>query len=145
MKQRLVHIAQIQVSELMRHDALRIPADASISEAIELIVNAAPDWYPVVDDSGVYYGVVTLHDLLRCCFPMLEGDQYPDLRTIFADKVIDIISREYPPVSAQDNLHDVLEIMMKRNYSSLPVLNGGLYLGMIRLHEIARLLSCSIE
>ncbi len=141
----MIRFEQVQVSEVMRDDALCIPADACICDAVQVIVHASPDWYPVIDSAGLFCGVVTLHDLLRRFFPMVEDGVYPDIRALLAEKVSDLISREYPPVSPQDNIRDVIVIMMKKNHSSLPVLNEGVYVGMVRLHEIARLLPCTIE
>jgi CBS domain-containing protein len=132
---------KITVAEIMNHTALCIRAEARISDAIEVLTNSTQDWFPVVDQSGACRGIVTLLDLLRSCFPLQYGDDYPDLSALFAEKVGELASDELMAVSAQDKISDVVLLMVKRQEQCLPVLEDSRYLGIIHLREIVKLMS----
>ena len=141
MRQQMVRFEQITVAEIMHHTPLCIRAEASISDVIEVMLNSTQDWYPVVDGSGAFRGIITLIDLLRSCFPMQDGDDYPNLQAMFADKVGELTGNEFTAVSPQDRISEVVLLMVKQQAHCLPVLEDGRYLGLVRLREIVKLMA----
>jgi CBS domain-containing protein len=55
----------VRAADVMTPEPISIAADASISEAIQLMLTHKFSGLPVVDDSGSLVGIVTEGDLLR--------------------------------------------------------------------------------
>lgn len=79
------------------------------------------DAFPVVDDQQVLLGVVTNLDFLRM-FRLDEARRWiPDLRTLWAERVEDIMNPGLVPVGPEDPIELVVDGMVRWTVRSVPV------------------------
>jgi CBS-domain-containing membrane protein len=77
--------------------------------------------FPVVDGRQILLGVVTRLDFLRMFRPDEAHRWIPDLRTLWAERVEDIMSRGLVTVRPEDPVAMVVEEIVRSKLRSLPV------------------------
>lgn len=77
--------------------------------------------FPVVDDRQVLLGVVTRLDFLRMFRPDGRRRWIPDLHTLWAERVEDIMSRHPVTLSPDDPVVTAIDEMLRSRLRSLPV------------------------
>jgi CBS-domain-containing membrane protein len=77
--------------------------------------------FPVVDEQQILVGVVTRLDFLRMFWPDEAHRWIPDLRTLWAERVEDIMSRGLVTVSPEDPIVMVVDQIVRSKLRSLPV------------------------
>jgi CBS domain-containing protein len=78
---------------------------------------------PVVDDNGALLGLVTKLDFLKMFSPDRQR-WIPDLRSIWGERVEDIMSRGIVAVSPDDTVATAADLMVQSKLRSLPVVEG---------------------
>jgi len=76
--------------------------------------------FPVVDGHGVLVGIVTKLDFLK----MFSPDRrrwIPDLKSLWAERVEDIMSRGMIAVAPEDTITTAADLMVQSRLRSLPV------------------------
>lgn len=59
----------MKISEIMKKNVVSVHLDASLSEAVSKLVDNHVGLLPVVDNSGLLSGVISLRDILRLYWP----------------------------------------------------------------------------
>lgn len=77
--------------------------------------------FPVVEEPQILVGVVTRLDFLRMFWPDEAHRWIPDLRTLWAGRVEDIMSRGLVTVSPEDPIVMVVDQIVRSKVRSLPV------------------------
>jgi CBS domain-containing protein len=75
--------------------------------------------FPVVDGDGVLLGIVTKLDFLKMSSPD-RGRYIPDLKSLWAERVEDIMSRGIIAVTPEDTIATAADLMVQSKLRSLP-------------------------
>jgi arabinose-5-phosphate isomerase len=125
----------LKVADLMHSGAENpiIKLGASWVEVVRAISNGGLGAVSVVDGMGHLAGVITDGDLRRA----IQRRDYNSLESLTGDEIM----TRNPAVASPDLLaYDALRLMEDRpsQISVLPVVDGKLCVGLIRLHDIVR-------
>lgn len=123
-------LSKLQVKDLMRSDPLAVRETARFREIAQSFLTNNNKYLYVVDDGGLFQGVIPLHDI----------KQYLTLRGL-ADVVIarDILHREFPLIRAGASLSDALRVFSEHDGERLPVVDdetGRVLLGSISKRDL---------
>lgn len=134
----------MKASDLMTTHVVTIPPEASIAEAIRIMLQKRVSGLPVVDAGGALVGVVTEGDFLRrgelaterhrprwlefLVGPHRLADEYVRAH---ARKVADVMSADVATVTEETPVDAVVQLMEKRRVKRLPVLRHGKVVGII--------------
>lgn len=145
------------VSEFMDSDRPTVASTTTIKDLVHLLAAHDLDGVAVVDD-GKVVGVVTDQDLL---YQEVEADEHQPFVAPFLDWVVyvqslgswerhvekafavtvaDLMTSEVHTAAASEAVHEAAKTMAKEQVSLLPVIEGGLYVGVFtRGHVVAAL------
>jgi CBS domain-containing protein len=146
----------MNASDIMSPRVVSIAPDASVLEAIGLMLDKHISGLPVVDKSGTLVGVVTEGDFLRraetgterkrprwlefLMGPRRMADEYVQAH---ARTVEDVMTREPVTVTEDASLDAVVQLMERRRIKRLPVMRGSEVVGIVSranlLHALAGL------
>ncbi len=150
----------MKVRDIMSPRVISIAPDASILEAIRLMLQNHISGLPVIDRSGQLVGVVTEGDFLRrsetgterkrprwlefLLGPSRLADEY--VRT-HSRKVEDVMSREPITIAEDAALDEAVQAMERRRVKRLPVVRNSQVVGIVSranlLHALATLASAA--
>ncbi len=145
---------EVTAKEMMTPEPTTVDPETSVTDAARTMVAERIGALPVVE-AGELIGLVTEGDLImsdvRLQFPtyihLLDGFiMYPpatarfehELRKAVAAKVRDVMTAEPTTVQVSASLEDVATLMVERNVSRLPVLDGGELVGIITKSDVVR-------
>jgi CBS domain-containing protein len=130
----------MKVGDVMSTGAAKIAADATLMEAVSLMVEHRISGLPVVDASGTLIGVVTEGDfmLLEAApspFEALASDEgvAGDLNT---RRVEEIMTRDPVTVDVEAPLKDAIAKMRDHKIKRLPVLSRGRVVGILSRSDL---------
>ena len=112
----------------MISDPITITAQASISEAIELMKNNSIRHLPVVAEENTLIGFLTLADLKQGLIPSMLGDL----------NLQDLMIREPITVSPDDDVEIAAQLIYKHKIGGMPVVKNGQLVGIITATDILR-------
>lgn len=145
---------EVTAKEMMTPEPTTVGPETPVTDAARIMVAERIGALPVVE-AGELIGLVTEGDLImsdvRLQFPtyihLLDGFiMYPpttarfehELRKAVAAKVRDVMTAEPTTVQVSASLEDVATLMVERNVSRLPVLDGGELVGIITKSDVVR-------
>jgi len=145
----------MRAAQVMTSDILSISSDATIFEAVELLVGVGVSAMPVVDKAGRMVGIVSEADLIRRAElgtephkswlqRLFSGDAAAakEYVTLHARRVTDVMSRDVVTVQEDDSLGHVAELMARHKVKRVPVLRGEELVGIVsRANLLQALLS----
>jgi CBS domain-containing protein len=146
----------MKAGDIMTGRVVTVAPDASVIEAIRLMLERHISGLPVVDASGVLVGVITEGDFLRrvetgterkrprwlefLLGPRRLADEYVHTH---ARKVEEVMTREPITITEDTALDEVVKIMERRRIKRLPVMAGSRLVGIVSranlLHALASL------
>lgn len=146
----------MKASDIMTRRVITVARDASILEAVRLMLQNRISGLPVVDDKGQLIGMVTEGVFLRRAETKTErrrarwlefligpgqlADEYVHAR---GRKVEEVMTSDPYTVSSDTPLERVVQAMEKHHVKRLPVVDDGTLVGMISranlLHALASL------
>jgi len=146
----------MKASDIMSPRVVSIAPDASVLEAIRLMLQRHISGLPVIDKSGALVGVVMVCDFPRrtetgterkrprwlefLMGPRRMADEYVHTH---ARKVDDVMTREPITVTEDASLDAVVQIMERKRIKRLPVMRGNEVVGIVSranlLHALASL------
>jgi CBS domain-containing protein len=141
-------------ADIMTAGPVTVGPDLPVTEAARIMVERNIGALPVVD-SGRLVGLVTEGDLImsdvRLEFPtyihLLDGFiMYPpavtrfehELKKAVAAKVVDVMTSEPYTVQASSTVADVASVLVERDVSRVPVLDGDELVGIITKSDVVR-------
>jgi CBS domain-containing protein len=147
-------MADKTVRDIMTADPVTVSSAMGVTEAAKLMVDGRIGALPVVDD-GVLKGLVTEGDLImkdiRLEYPtyihLLDGFiMYPpstsrferELKKAVAATVADVMTAEPFTVQANASVEDVATLLVDRDVSRLPVLDGDELVGIVTKSDVLR-------
>lgn len=145
---------EMTAREIMTPDPTTVDPNASVTQAARIMVDRQISALPVVE-GGALIGMVTEGDLImsdvRLQFPtyihLLDGFiMYPpstarfehELKKAVAAKVRDVMTSGPTTVQVSATLEDVATMLVDREISQLPVLDGDELVGIITKSDVIR-------
>jgi CBS domain-containing protein len=144
----------MKASDVMTRNVLSVTPEATVAEAVELMLERGISGLFVVDDAGILVGVVTEGDLLRRDELGTErrkswwlrliaspGRQAADFTRTHGRKVADVMTHELVSVDADDSLELIVALMEGHRIKRVPVLQGDRVVGVVSRADLLRALS----
>ncbi len=118
----------MKIHSLMIPDPITITANASISEAIELMKVNSIRHLPVVSQGRKLEGFLTLVDLKQGLIPSMLGDL----------TLQDLMIKEPITVDPDDDIEFAAQLIYKNKIGGMPVVTGNQLVGIITASDILR-------
>lgn len=141
-------------SDVMTRNVISVPPDATVADAVELMLERGISGLLVVDHSGTLVGIVTEGDLLRrdeigtrrqrswwLRLIASPGRQAADFTRTHGRKVADVMTHEVMSVNANAPLTDIVALMEEHRIKRVPVLDGDKVVGVVSRADLLRALS----
>ena len=122
-----------KVSEILEgkgRDVLEIGADASVLDAVRLMVERNVGSLLVTDEGGEVAGIVTERDYLRRV--TLEGRAEAETR------VAEVMSSPLVVVTPETSIDECMAIMSDRRIRHLPVVDEGRVAGLVSIGDLVK-------
>src|SRR5579871_229381 len=122
----------MRARDVMSDGVLSVSADATVLDAVKLLVNCHVSALPVVDETGTMLGIVSEADLIR----LQPGDAW--LRR--GRKVVDVMT--HPVVSATEDtpLDELARLMTEHRIKRLPIVRDRSVVGIVSRVDLLRAL-----
>lgn len=116
----------IHVSDVMTREIVTISPDASIGDAIELLLARRISGLPVTDASGALVGILTEFALMALAYD----------RDVTGHTVEDHMTREVLTVDTNDSVNKVADLCIVHRVRRLPVLEEGRLVGLVSRRDV---------
>jgi len=117
------------ITEIMEGDVVTIPDDASLEDAVNVMIDRSVGGLPVIDPEGIVVGIITERDIVR-----LVGD------SVSGDKVRDVMSRRVSTAPPDMPIDTAARTMIDSGFRRLPVVTDSYVCGIITATDIMRYL-----
>jgi CBS-domain-containing membrane protein len=144
----------MKAAEVMTHNVFTVEPDASILQAIRIMLQRRISGLPVVDPGGALVGIVTEGDLLRrseigtqrqrprwlefLIGPGRMASEYVHTR---GRRVAEVMSTSVCTISEDTSVQDIVQLMEKHQVKRVPVMRNGTLVGIVSranlLHALA--------
>jgi CBS domain-containing protein len=144
----------MKASDVMTRNVIAVAPDATVAQAVELMLERGISGLLVVDAAGTLAGVVTEGDLLRrdelgtqrrrpwwLRLIASPGRQAADFTRAHGRKVADVMTRDVVSVDLDDPLEAIVELMEEHRIKRLPVLDADRVVGVVSRADLLRALS----
>lgn len=112
--------------DIMTSDVVTIGPEATVQEAIDLLIREEISGLPVVDTDGELIGIVTEFALLAIAYD--EG--------VRREKVFKHMTRELITVGPDDPIRTVADLCLCHRVRRLPVVSAGRLIGLIARRDV---------
>lgn len=147
-------MAELTARDIMTPDPVTVGPDTTVTDAAQIMTGKHVGALPVVE-GGRMVGLVTESDLImqdaKVHFPtylsLLGGyilwpgstERFEDsLRKAVGATVADVMTREPVTVTPEATVSDVATLLVERDVSRVPVLDGDTVVGIVAKHDIVR-------
>jgi CBS domain-containing protein len=143
-------------SDVMTRSVISVSPEATIAEAVELMLERGISGLFVVDASGTLAGIVTEGDLLRRDELGTErrrswwlrliaspGRQAADFTRTHGRRVADVMTRDVVSVNTNAPLDEIVELMEAHRIKRVPVLDSDRVVGVVSRADLLRALSAA--
>ena len=120
-------LSRLDLSDLIETNFAQVPKDAMLSDLVKLIASSKRNLFPVVDKEMKLIGMVHLDKIRNVIFDAAQYDLVP---------VKDLMNKPDAVVELDENLHEVLLKFDQTNQWNLPVVDDGVYLGILSKSSI---------
>jgi len=144
----------MKAKEVMTSPVVTVESDATILQAVRIMLQRRVSGLPVVDKNGGLVGIVTEGDFLRRAetgttrrrprwleFLIGPGRLADEYTRSHGRKVDDVMTRDPISVAEDTPLEDIVKLMEKRQIKRLPVVRGQELVGIVSranlLHALA--------
>ena len=141
----------MNAADVMTGELLSVRPDASVFEAIRVMLDHRISGLPVIDDAGRLIGILTEGDLLRRSETGTERHRPRWLEILMGPgrmageyvrthgrKVGEIMTREVVSVTPESGLNEIVELMERRRIKRVPVLDGDKLVGIVTRADLVR-------
>lgn len=111
-------------------DVIAIAADATLSEAAQLLSHKRIGAVVVRDAAGALAGILSERDVVRA---VADGSVAALARPVSA-----FMTRTVATCTEQDSIEDLMEMMTLGRFRHVPVLEGGQITGMISIGDVVK-------
>jgi CBS domain-containing membrane protein len=132
--------AMFQVKNIMTKDVFTLNFNESLSAAKDLMDLARIRHIPIVDDQGVFAGLLTHRDILAATISELAGiDRETQDEIESGIPIREIMQTDVVTVSADLSLKEAARLLLEEKYGCLPVICEGKLCGIITEADFLRL------
>ncbi|HTY90404.1 MAG TPA: CBS domain-containing protein [Methanocella sp.] len=117
------------ITEIMESDVATVKDDASLEDAVKVMIGRSVGGVPVIDPGGIIVGIITERDIVR-----LMGD------SVSGKKVDDIMSRRVTTAPPDMPIETAARTMIESGFRRLPVVANSYVCGIITATDIMRYL-----
>jgi CBS domain-containing protein len=148
----------VNAADVMTRRILSVMPNASIVEAIRLMLDNHVSGLPVIDEAGQLVGILTEGDLLRRGETGTERHRPRWLEILLGPgrlaseyvrthgrKVDDIMTREPVSVAPETRLEEIVELMERHRIKRVPVIQGEKLVGIVSRADLLRALARRID
>jgi len=118
----------LKARDIMSKTLLTICLEASLKDAIELLVANGISGLPVIDDENKLVGIITEKDIINFAF---SGN-------LNNTRVSEAMSREVTSFSADTDIHAIALAISQHNIRRVPIVESGKVVGIISRRDIIR-------
>lgn len=129
----------MQIREAMNRGVITAGLSTTPIEAFEKMYKEGIRRLFVMDEEGNPQGVVSYYDLIG-----IFGNIKPSKEKKSSMKIVDIMSEDIMTVSADDNIEDAANLMIRADISGLLVLEDEEPVGVITKTDICRLVAAEL-
>jgi len=112
----------MKIDKLIEKDFSTIDPEATLGDLIGVIKKAHRNIFPVVDEDGVFHGIVKMDDIRHIMFDTKSWDTV---------QVRDLMFMPRHTFKLNDSMEDVARIFHESSRYNIAVLDGGKYLGFV--------------
>jgi CBS domain-containing protein len=144
----------MRAADVMTPKPVTVSPDASIMEAIRLMLERKFSGLPVIDTNGSLVGIVTEGDLLRRSetgtqrkragwieFLMGQGRLASEYVHASGRKVREVMSSDVQTVTEDAPLDEIVQLMERHRIKRLPVVRDGMLVGIVSRANLLRALA----
>lgn len=132
--------AMFQVKNIMTKDVFTLNFNESLSAAKDLMDLARIRHIPIVDNQGVFAGLLTHRDILAATISELAGiDRETQDEIESGIPIREIMQTDVVTVSADLSLKEAAKLLLEEKYGCLPVICDGKLCGIITEADFLRL------
>ena len=146
----------MKVSQIMRQPVVSMREDDSLEDAARVMLEHDLRGVPVVNDRGQLTGFLSVSDFLakdkkipftKYHAPQLFGKWLPKegVEKIYEEArampVKEIMSAGVVSVSEDATLEEVVELMLRRDLNRIPVVRGGVPVGIVARYDLLKLVA----
>jgi CBS domain-containing protein len=117
------------ITEIMEEDVATVQDDASLEDAVRVMIDRSVGGVPVIDPESIVVGIITERDIVR-----LMGD------SVSGTKVRDIMSRRVTTAPPNMPIEKAAKTMISSGFRRLPVVTDSYVCGIITATDIMRYL-----
>ena len=141
-------------SDVMTRNVISVPPDATVADAVALMLDRGISGLLVVDESGTLAGIVTEGDLLRrdelgtgrrrswwLRLIASPGRQAADFTRTHGRKVSDVMTQDVISVTVKSPLEEIVAMMEEHRIKRVPVLDGNKVVGVVSRADLLRALA----
>jgi len=141
----------VNASDVMTRDILSVRPDATIAEAIRLMLDNRISGLPVIDEMGRLIGILTEGDLLRrgetgterhrprwLEFLMGPGRLAEEYVRTHGRRIAEVMTRDPVSVSPNTPLKEIVQLMERHRIKRVPVLDGDVPVGILSRADLLR-------
>jgi CBS domain-containing protein len=148
----------VNAADVMTRSILSVTPNASLLEAIRLMLDNHVSGLPVIDEAGQLVGILTEGDLLRRGETGTERQRPRWLEILLGPgrlaseyvrthgrKVDDIMTREPVSVAPEAPLDEIVELMERHRIKRVPVIEGDKLVGIVSRADFLRALARRLD
>lgn len=129
----------MKIKEAMNRGVISVGLNTTPIEAFEKMYKEGIRRLFVMDEKGSPQGVVSYYDLIG-----ILGSNKPSKEDKISTKIEDIMSPDIMTVSADDNIGDAANLMIRADISGLLVLENEKPVGVITKTDICRMVAAEL-
>lgn len=130
----------MNVSEIMTREVITLRPESNLREAIAIIQKFRIRHVPVVEN-GKLEGIVTDRDIKRATPSLHGGVSQDDYERVLNDtRLFQVMTRDPLSVTPDASVKEVAKILVEKKYGALPVVSGGVLVGIVSDIDLLRVL-----
>ena len=139
----------MKVDEIMTTAVVSVAPETPFKEVVERLVRAEVSSLPVVDPNGKLLGLITEADLiskeaygtrrhraLAVLADVLSGREHRWVAKAAGSVAADVMTKHLTVCERREDLHSVARRMLQAGVKRLPVVEGGVLIGMVSRSDI---------
>ncbi len=115
-------ISLMNVKDLLETKFKTVHKDANLGELVKVITSSKRNVFPVVDDEGIFYGVVHLNDIRDVIF---KPELYESVM------VSELMQAPISSATLNNSMEDIVDMFQKTPNFNIVVLDNGKYVGFV--------------
>ena len=146
-----------KVSEIMSENVVTVSEDTAVTEAARMLMENHFNGLPVVDENNVLQGIICQSDIIAqqkkfpmpTFFTLFDGiisftstsHLEKEIQKISAITVGQAMTQNPVTVTPDSNLEEIAELMVNKNYHTIPVVEGKKLVGIVGKEDILKTLT----